>query len=111
MLKLLLIAAGLWFVVHWLYVLAMSAKAAIQRDALTPYWWVMLAIPALLAAVLDFVFQFTFGWVMFLETPFRGGAFFSGRVQHHYRNSDGWRRELAGFWARNLNVFDAGHIK
>lgn len=101
----------LWFTVHWAYVLVMAAKAALESGRLTLYWKVMLLPAAVLGGVLDFAFQFTFGWLMFAETPFRGGAFFSGRVQHHYRNSDGWRRALAGFWARNLNVFDSGHIK
>lgn len=102
--------AGLFFGVHWGYVLVMSAKAAIAADRLTTYWWVILAPAAIVAGLLDFAFQFTFGWIMFLETPFRGGAFFSGRVQYHFRNGEGWRLDLARFWARNLNVFD-DHIK
>jgi hypothetical protein len=100
----------LWFGVHALYVAAMSAKAAYEAGRLTPYWLVMLAPVLVLGVALDFVFQFTFGWLMFLETPFRGGALFSGRVKHHFRNSDGWRLRLARFWARNLNVFDPTHI-
>jgi hypothetical protein len=98
----------IWFGVHWAYVLVMSAKA--KLDTLTLYWKVMLIPAAILGGVLDFAFQFTFGWLMFLETPFRGGVFFSGRVQHHFRLGSGWRKRLAVFWARNLNVFDE-HIK
>ena len=99
-----------WFGVHWLYVVAMSAKRAIAADKLSTYWWLMLAPAAALGVVLDVTFQYTFGWLMFVETPFRGGLFFSGRVQHHFRHGDGWRLDLARFWARQLNVFDE-HIK
>lgn len=105
-----LLAAGLWFSVHTLYVVATSAKSAYEAGTLTLYWKVMLLPAALLGVALDFVFQFTFGWLMFLETPFRGGALFSGRVKHHFRYGDGWRLKLAVFFARNLNVFDPTHI-
>jgi hypothetical protein len=101
---------ALWFGVHWCYVLAMGAKAAYEKGALTTYWMVMLAVPLVVGVILDFVFQFTVGWVVFVETPFRGGALFSGRVKYHFRNSDGWRLKLSKFWARNLNVFDPTHI-
>lgn len=111
MLAAILTAVAVWFSVHWLYALTMGAKAAADAGKLTKYWTVMLLPAAALGVVLDFAFQFTFGWVMFLETPFRGGLMFSGRVQHHYRNSDGWRKRLAQFWARNLNVFDPTHIE
>jgi hypothetical protein len=103
-------AVGLWFAVHWLYVIATSAKRAVEEDRLTVYWWCILAPAALTGLVLDCLFQLTFGWVMFLETPFRGGWLFSGRVKHHFRRSDGWRLRLAQFFARNLNVFDPTHI-
>lgn len=103
-------AAVIWFGVHTLYVVAMAAKQAVAEDRLTTYWWCMLAPAAVVGVVLDMVFQFTFGWLMFLETPFRGGWLFSGRVKHHFRNSDGWRLKLAQFWAKNLNVFDPTHI-
>lgn len=102
--------AFVWFGVHTLYVVAMSAKAAYEAGILTKYWIVMLAPAAFLGLALDFVFQFTFGWVMFVETPFRGGWLFSGRVKHHFRHGHGWRLALAQFFARNLNVFDPFHI-
>lgn len=101
------VLVALWFGVHWMYVLAMSAKAAIERDALTAYWWVMLAPAALLGFVLDIAFNYSFG-LMFLAKPER--YVFSKTVQHHYSNSDGWRLGLAKFFARQLNVFD-NHIK
>lgn len=102
---------GVFLAVNWLYVLVMAAKAAMERGTLTPYWTAVLSIAAVIGVVLDFVFQFTFGWLMFAETPFRGGLMFSGRVQHHFRHGAGWRKALAGFWARNLNVFDPDHIR
>ena len=101
---------GLWLGVHWTYVIAMAAKNALGAGKLTLYWRVMLYPAAVLGVLLDFVFQLTFGWVMFLETLKRGGWLFSGRVQHHFLHSDGWRKKLAIFWARNLNVFDPDHI-
>lgn len=103
----LLWAAVLWFGVHWAYVLVMAAKAALERGELTRYWIVNLLPTAIVGYLLDFAFQFTFGWVMFAETPFRGGLMFSGRVQYHYRYGNGWRRRFAAFWARNLNVMEA----
>lgn len=102
--------AFVWFGVHTIYPLAMATKTAHESGKLTPYWLVMLGPALVLGVFLDFVFQFSFGWLMFVETPFRGGALFSGRVKHHFRNSDGWRLRLAQFWARNLNVFDPTHI-
>lgn len=110
MLALIASAVGVWFGVHILYVVATAAKAAYETGTLTPYWLVMLAPAVLLGVALDVVFQFTFGWLMFLETPFRGGYLFSGRVKHHFRNGRGWRLRLAVFWARNLNVFDSKHV-
>jgi len=106
-----LAAVGLWFGVHWAYVLAMAARAALERGELTVYWWVMLVLPALVGVVLDFAFNITFGWLMFLETPTGRGWLFSHRVQHHFLHSTGWRGDLAEFWARNLNVFDPRHIR
>jgi D-alanyl-lipoteichoic acid acyltransferase DltB (MBOAT superfamily) len=106
-----LLAVVLWFGVHWAYVLVMAAKTALERGQLTRYWITMLAPAAVIGVLLDVTFQFTFGWLMFAETPLRGGLMFSGRVQHHYRHGHGWRRRLAQWWARNLNVFDDRHIK
>jgi len=103
----LLAMAGIWFGVHTLYVVAMAAKDAIARDRLTVYWWVMLAPAAVLGVLLDFAFNYTFGW-MFLKVPRR--YLFSQTVQYHFSNSDGWRLDLARFFARQLNVFDE-HIK
>lgn len=110
MLALLGWSALVWFGVHALYVVVTSAKAAMESGALTLYWKVMLFPAAALGLVLDFVFQFTFGWLMFLETPFRGGLLFSGRVKHHFRYSYGWRLRLALFFAKQLNTFDPFHI-
>ena len=100
--------AMIWFCVHWCYVLAMSAKDAYSAGKLTPYWMVML-LPAIVAGVLlDFAFNYCFG-LMFLAKPRR--YLFSQTVQHHYTHGEGWRLKLAQFWAKNLRVFDAEHIK
>lgn len=112
-------AVGLWLLVHWSYVLIMAAKAARDAGRLTTYWTVMLVPVGIAGWALDFIFQMTLGWWMFalaglldkkLEHPFRGGLLFSGRVQYHYSRGTGKRKDLANFFARNLNVFD-DHIK
>jgi hypothetical protein len=85
----------------------MAAKDAIDSGKLTLYWKVMLLPAAVLAALLDVVFNYTFGW-MFLAVP--QPVMFSSTMQWHFRNSTGWRLSLSKFFARNLNVFDY-HIK
>lgn len=97
----------LWFGVHWAYVLVMAAKDAMNRGKLTLYWKVHLVPAAIAGAVLDLVFNGTFGW-MFLDVP--KPVLFSSTVQYHFRHAEGWRKNLAEFWARNLNVFD-DHIR
>lgn len=100
-------AALLWFGVHWAYVLAMGAKDALEAGKLTLYWKVMVLPAAVAGAMLDFTFNYTFGW-MFLRAP--RPLLFTDTVKYHFRNSSGWRLRLARWWARNLNVFDPTHI-
>lgn len=107
MLALALTVVAIFLGVHWLYPLAMTAKHAYRDGRITKYWLVILALPIALGVVLDFAFNYTFGF-MFLAKP--RPVLFSGTVQYHYRNSDGWRLSLALFWANQLNVFDE-HIK
>jgi uncharacterized membrane protein YhaH (DUF805 family) len=103
----LLILLGLFLGVHYWYVLAMAAKSARDAGKLTKYWTVILAPPVYGGLVLDWAFNYSFGW-MFLAKP--RPVLFSATVQYHYRHSDGWRLWLAQFWARTLNVFD-DHIR
>lgn len=105
------VMAVVWVAIHWAYPAVMGARAAMEEGRLTLYWRVHLYPLALIGVLLDVAFQFTFGWLIFLETPFRGGLMFSGRVQHHFRYSTGWRQRMAAFFARNLNVFDSEHIR
>jgi hypothetical protein len=102
----LLVAVALWFGVHWAYVIATAARARLNE--LTLYWKVMLAPVAVIGLLLDFAFNYTFGF-MFVAMPKR--HLFSQTVQHHFSHGDGWRLNLATFWARNLNVFDQMHIR
>jgi hypothetical protein len=104
----LLAFALLFFGVHWAYVIAMAAKSARSSGALTKYWSVILLPPVVFGLVLDFLFNYSFGF-MFLAKP--RPVLFSSTVQYHYRNSTGWRLWLAKFWARTLNVFDPDHIR
>jgi hypothetical protein len=106
LIDLLWLAMAVYFGVHWSYVAIMAAKA--KRAQLTPYWYAVLTPLIVIGFVLDILFNLTFG-LMFLEKP-RWELMFSSRVQRHYRHSTGWRKRLAVFWARNLNVFD-DHIK
>lgn len=99
--------AAIWLGALWLYVLVMGARAAQQAGTLTLFWKLHLYPLAIVGLVLDVAFNLTFG-LMFLELPRE--FLFSSRVERHYRRSDGWRRDLALFWARNLNVFDPKHI-
>lgn len=101
-------AIAIWLGVHWAYPAVMAAKAAIERGSLTLYWKVNLLPLALIGVLLDFAFNYTFGW-MFLKVP--RPILFSSTVQHWYRNGDGWRLRLARFYGRNLNVFDDSHIR
>lgn len=108
--KTLALAAGVWFGVIWAYVAVMHAKMRLPE--LTLFWKVHMLPLALIGLALDLVFNYTFGWLMFLEWPWSTGEpLFSGRVQHHYRHGDGWRLKLASFWARQLNQMDPGHIR
>lgn len=99
-------AIGLWFGVHWFYVIMMSAKG--RRYELPLYWKVMLFPAALIMVVLDVAFNLTFGVIMFRELPHE--LQFSGRVQRHVDDSPSDRRRMALWWARILNVFDE-HIE
>jgi hypothetical protein len=103
----LLVMIGVWFGVHTLYVFAMSAKAAQEAGRLTLYWKINLAPAAVLGLILDFVFNYTFGW-MYLAVP--RPLLFTSTCKYHFRNGHGWRLRLAQFWAKQLNVFD-DHIK
>lgn len=97
----------IWVAVLWAYPLVMAARAAQQAGTLTLFWKVHLYPLAIVAIALDVAFNLTFG-MMFLEAPRE--LLFSSRVERHFRKSSGWRLDLATFWARNLNVFDARHV-
>lgn len=96
-----------YFALHWAYVIAMATEAAYEAGRLTPYWRVILFPVLVFGVLLDFVFNYTLGF-MFLAKP--APYLFSQTVQHHVDHSEGWRLWLAAFWARTLNVFD-DHVK
>lgn len=102
-----------WYLLHWCYVLAMTAKTAVAEGELTLYWWVILIPAAIIGLALDLALQWSIGWLLFGELPWRWrGLLFSNRVQWHRFHSTGWRRNtMAAFWKRNLNVFHKTHIK
>lgn len=95
---------SLYLGVHWAYVAIMAARAVLERDELTVYWWVLLLPLAVLGFVMDFAFNVLIGTAVFLEPPKE--LLFSSRVQRHVDESNGWRLHVALFFARQLNVFD-----
>lgn len=102
---------AIWVGIVWLYPSGMHAKKARDAGTLTTFWIVHFWPMIVFAYILDLAFNYSFGWTMFLEAPWHTGEkLFSGRVQWHVDNSTGWRRSLALFWAKQLNVFD-DHIK
>lgn len=108
MLALIVTAVALWFAVHWAFVAVMHAKAMRERGDLRTYWLVMLLPLAAVGLVLDCAFNLTFGTLMFRELPRE--LLFTSRCKRHFRG-DGRRKRLAGWWARQLNTFDPGHVQ
>jgi hypothetical protein len=106
MLAAFLAAVAIWFGVHWAFVAVMHAKAAKERGVLSRYWRVILLPLAVIGLVLDAVFNLTFGTLMYRELPRE--LLFTSRCKRHKRG-DGWRKNLAEWFCRNLNVFDPGH--
>lgn len=110
MLAAILTAVAVWLGVHWSYLAVMHAKAVFERQGLSLYWKVHILPLAVVGLGLDLLFNVVFGTLMFRELPHE--LLFSSRVQRHVRRQPAdWRRDLAMFWARALNTFDADHIK
>ena len=100
---------GLWVSVIWAFVATMHAKALNESGTLTLFWKVHILPLALIGVVLDFAFNMTFGTIMFREVPHE--LLFTSRVKRHFRESNGRRLRLAGFWRTQLNLMDPGHVK
>lgn len=110
MLTAILTAVAVWLGVVWAYIAVMHAKAVNERSGLSLFWKVHVLPLAVVGLVLDGVFNLTFGTLMFRELPHE--LLFSARVQRHARRQPAdRRRDLAMFWARQLNTFDSEHIK
>lgn len=97
-----------FFVGLWAFIAVMHAKAIFAN--LTVFWKIVVAPLAVIGLVLDWLFfNWLLGSLMFLELPRE--LLLTSRVKRHYRTSDGWRRDLATWWRRQLNLIDPGHIK
>ncbi len=115
--------ASIWLGVMVLFIVVMHAKVIVAEQELTLFWKVHLYPLAAVGILLDWVFNWSFGVVMFAELPpitwEPVGRFslpipellFSSRVGRHVEHSSGWRLKLALFWARQLNQIDPGHIR
>lgn len=101
--------AGLWFGVTGCFMLVMHAKKLREAGRLNRFWAFNVFPWAVVGILLDAVFNVLAGTAMFLELPRE--LLFSARVQRHHWHSDGWRKRLAMFWAKQLNAVDPTHIK
>jgi hypothetical protein len=69
----------------------------------TGYFWLALGVPA------DIGYNLVLGSIRFREFPRE--LMFSGRVQRHIDESDGWRLDHALQWAAFLNFCSPNHIR
>ena len=106
-------ALVIWIGVMWAFVAVMHCKKIAETEELTLFWKVHIYPLAGIGLVLDFLFNYTFGWLAFMEWPWAGGVepLFTARVQRHYDHSMGWRADLADWIAIQLNQIDPRHIK
>lgn len=78
--------------------------------------WLMVAPVIVVGYLVDVVWNWTLGSLLFLEPPWtvKGNAFsltFTRRLNRHYdANNNSWRGKQARFWAQLLNPFDPGHV-
>lgn len=104
-----IIPIAIWFGVAWSFVAVMHGKHRMQQGGLTLFWKVHLLPLGVIGVLLDWAFNWTFGF-MFVDWPKNWSELFSHRVQRNMTVS-GWRGRLAKFWARQLNQMDPGHIE
>lgn len=109
MLALILTPVAIWLGVIWAYIAVMHAKAVLERGQLSLFWKVHIVPLAVVGLLLDVAFNVTFGSIMFRELPREW--LFSSRVQRHVKAGVSKRFGLAMFWTRQLNAFDADHIR
>lgn len=113
----------IWFGAMWGFLAVMNAKRIFTEHQGNTFWEIHTLPLALIAVVLDVLFNLLFGTVMFLELPkyFAKEWLFSWRVQRHVEaymhgkvvdgKSATWRQKLALFWGKQLNIVDPRHIE
>ena len=108
MLALIGLAVG-WFTLMGSYVLAMHVKKLRDEGTDIPLFWLVNVLPwVMLGLALDVAFNLVAGTLMFVELPRE--LLFTARCKRHFRAGEGWRLELAQWWARALNTWDPTHI-
>jgi hypothetical protein len=105
---LLVSVVGLWFSVVIAFVTVMHAKAIIERGE-DIHWFFGAPVLALggLGLVLDVVFNWTIGCVIYHERPHEWT--FTARCKRHKRKSFGWRQERALWWCAEMSKYDKTH--
>ena len=62
------------------------------------------------AFIVDIVFNYAVGWIIFAERPWGRGTTFTQRCSLRRKDSGGWRKKVADFICQIwLNVFERGH--
>lgn len=99
--------ALLWSTLVACFISSMYVHKLRREGTLTLFWLASMVIPATAGVALDALLNLTAGTVLFLELPRE--LLMTQRVQRHVNESSGKSR-VAMWWARQLNVIDAGHV-
>ena len=95
------------------YLLFLVYAAASPKWSKLPIWPKILLLPAgVIFYVIDVVFNFTFGSILFLQLPYINGHWYqtlSMRMAYN-KTQTGWRSKIASFVCSNLlDPFAQGH--
>ena len=107
-----LIGIASFYLLWCMYLAVMNLKRAVDNGTMTKPAYV-LGYPLLIVGfILDVLFNWVFGTVMFLELPKNG--VFTSHLNRHYKKYT-WRGKMATWICENLlNTFDPsphGHCK
>lgn len=99
----------------WTFTAGIHAKQLWENDELDPFLKFSYAPLIVIILVLDVLFNFTAGTLIFRELP--RALLFTDRVKRHYRDvtrkgkPQGSDYRAAERWARRLNWIDPGHVR
>jgi hypothetical protein len=98
-----------WILLINLFAAVMHAKAIIDREEeIHGLFLYPLYVGAVIALLLDFLFNVFCGTWIFKELPRE--LTFTARCKRHYVGMAGKNKTKAKWWAAQLNKFDPGHI-